>query len=245
VERSFSGRTELSLRTQADLLSLNRSGLYYEPLPPSAEEIAVKHWIDEIYTKHPFYGSRKITVVLNEKIVINRKTVQRHMREMGIAGICPGPNLSKRRLEHQIYPYLLRDITASYPNHVWGIDITYIRLRGGWMYLVAVLDWYSRYVVSWEMDQTLEMPFAIGPSEKDGKSLGRWQAGNLEQRPRKPFHQSTVHSVAGRGCGTNQHGWERTSYRQYLRGTTLAIGQVRGGLPQGLRIAERSAPEPW
>jgi len=83
------------------------------------------------------------------------------MQEMGIAGICPGPNLSKRRLEHRIFPYLLRGITISHPNHVWGIDITYIRLQRGWMYLVAVLDWYSRFVVSWAMDQVLEIDFVL------------------------------------------------------------------------------------
>jgi len=154
---------DLPLKTQADLLSLNRSGLYYRPMAPSAEEIAIKHRIDEIYTRCPFYGSRRMTAVLRLelKIEINRKTVQRHMREMGIAGICPGPNLSKRNLSHRIYPYLLRHVTASYPNHVWGIDVTYVRLKGGWMYLVAILDWFSRYVISWELDQTLEMPFIL------------------------------------------------------------------------------------
>lgn len=92
---------------------------------------------------------------------ISRPTVQRYMREMGIAGISPGPNLSKRAAAHKLYPYLLRGLEISRPNQVWGIDITYIRLRGGWMYLVAVLDWFSRYVVSWEVDQTLEMPFVL------------------------------------------------------------------------------------
>jgi len=83
------------------------------------------------------------------------------MREMGIAGISPGPNLSKRSLEHKIYPYLLRGLEISRPNQVWGIDITYIRLLGGWMYLVAILDWFSRYVVGWELDQTLEISFVL------------------------------------------------------------------------------------
>jgi len=83
------------------------------------------------------------------------------MREMGIAGICPGPNLSKRKAGEHVYPYLLGSIMASYPNHVWGIDITYVRLTAGWMYLVAVLDWFSRYVVSWALDQTLEIPFVL------------------------------------------------------------------------------------
>jgi putative transposase len=153
---------ELPLSVQATLLSLSRSSLYYRPRGPSAEEVALKHRIDEIYTQHPFFGSRRIAAVLRrEGQALNRKAVQRHMREMGIAGIRPGPNTSKRRLEHRVYPYLLREVTSAYPNHVWGIDITYIRLHGGWMYLVAVLDWYSRYIVSWQLDQTLELDFVL------------------------------------------------------------------------------------
>lgn len=151
---------------QAELLSLSRASLYYQPLPPSAEEVAIKHRIDKLYTDHPFYGSRKITVLLKPDWDINRKRVQHYMQEMGLAGICPGPNLSKRNSAHQIYPYLLRNLKAAYPNHVWGIDITYIRLQAGWMYLVAVLDWFSRYVVSWELDQTLEMPFVLSAVQR-------------------------------------------------------------------------------
>lgn len=159
--------SDLSVKTQAELLSLNRTSLYYKPVEPSPEEIAIKNRIDEIYTAHPFYGSRRITVQLcQEGFNINRKAVQRHMREMGIAGICPGPNLSKRRKEHHVFPYLLRGVTANHPNHIWGIDITYIRLVRGWMYLVAVLDWYSRYIVSWAMDQTLEIDFVLQAVER-------------------------------------------------------------------------------
>jgi putative transposase len=157
----------LPLSVQADLLALSRSSLYYRPVGPSSAEVALKHRIDEIYTQYPFYGSRRIAAVLRHAgTVLNRKAVQRHMREMGIAGISPGPNLSKRRMEHQVYPYLLRHVTSSYPNHVWGIDVTYVRLQAGWMYLVAVLDWYSRYVVSWELDQTLEVDFVLEAVER-------------------------------------------------------------------------------
>ena len=153
----------LPLTDQADLLSLSRRSLYYQPVPPSAEEVAIKHAIDRIYTDQPAYGSRRIAVALKEdyQLVVNRKAVQRHMREMGIAGISPGPNLSKRNAAHQVYPYLLRGVTAAHPNHVWAIDITYIPLVAGWMYLVAVLDLYSRYVVSWALDDTLELPFVL------------------------------------------------------------------------------------
>jgi transposase InsO family protein len=153
----------LPLTEQAELLTLSRRSLYYRAVPPSAEEIAIKHAIDRIYTDQPSYGSRRIAVILERDygMLVNRKAVQRDMREMGIAGISPGPNLSGRNPEHRIYPYLLRGVTAAYPNHVWSIDITYIRLVRGWMYLVAVLDLYARYVVRWALDDTLELPFVL------------------------------------------------------------------------------------
>lgn len=152
----------MPLSTQAALLQISRSSLYYKAVAPPQEEVAIKHRIDELYTAHPFYGSRKLTVLLQEQFgPINRKRVQRYMREMGIAGITPGPNLSKRLSEHRVYPYLLRGVRADAPNHIWGCDITYIRLRYGWLYLVAIIDWYSRFVVSWQLDETLELPFVL------------------------------------------------------------------------------------
>ena len=153
---------ELPLTVQAELLGISRSSLYYQPKMPSVEEVAIKHRIDEIYTECPFFGSRRIAVELRQTgMPVNRKAVQRHMREMGIAGVCPGPNLSKRNQAHAIYPYLLRNVTASYSDHIWGIDITYIRMPKSWMYLVAILDWYSRYVVSWQLDDSLEIDFVL------------------------------------------------------------------------------------
>src|SRR5882762_5705370 len=111
--------TELTLRTQADLLTLSRRSLYYQPTPPPAEEVAIKHAIDSIYTDQPSYGSRRIAVILerDHELVVNRKAVQRHIREMGIAGIRPGPKLSRRNhIAHQVYPYLLRNVVATQPN---------------------------------------------------------------------------------------------------------------------------------
>ncbi len=154
--------SEFSIKTQAELLGLNRTGLYYQPVQPSSEEIAVKHRIDELYTESPFYGSRRITACLKrEGHPVNRKQVQRHMREMGIEGIAPKPNLSLARPGHQVFPYLLKGLAINKANLVWGIDITYIRMLAGWMYLVAIIDWYSRYVVSWEMDESLEVDFVL------------------------------------------------------------------------------------
>lgn len=152
-----------SLTEQADLLSLSRRSLYYKAVPPSTEELRIKHAIDRIYTAHPVYGSRRVEVVLERDygLVVNRKAVQRHMREMGIAGISPGPNLSKPNREHRVYPYRLRGLSFTHPNQVWAIDITYIPLAASWMYLVAILDLYTRYVISWALDDTLELPFVL------------------------------------------------------------------------------------
>jgi putative transposase len=152
---------KISLIEQATLLSLSRSGLYYRQIGPSPKEIATKHRIDQLYTRWPFYGSRRITAVLRKEMTISRKTVQKYMREMGLEAIGPRPNLSKPHPQHKIYPYLLRNITADYPNHIWGIDITYIRLQAGWMYLVAVIDWHSRFVISWVLDQSLAVDFVL------------------------------------------------------------------------------------
>jgi putative transposase len=160
-------QAELTLTAQTELLSLNRTNLYYRPVAPSPEEVALKHRIDAIYTERPFYGVRRITAQLQrEGRVVNHKAVARHMREMGLAALAPGPNLSKRAQKAAIYPYLLRTVIAAHPNHVWGIDITYIRLREGWMYLVAVIDWFSRYIVSWELSDTLAQPFVLRAVER-------------------------------------------------------------------------------
>ena len=141
---------------------MSRSSLYYRPVGPAALELALKHRIDEVYTDLPFYGSRRMMITLQrEGYEVNRKRMQRYMREMGIWGLAPGPNLSRRRQESLIFPYLLRGLEIVRPNQVWGLDLTYIRLTGGWLYLVAILDWYSRYVVAWELDQTLELPFVL------------------------------------------------------------------------------------
>ncbi len=164
--------SELPLAVQAKLLGISRSSLYYRPVEMSPAEIKLKHRIDVIYTDSPFYGSRKITAQLRrEGEEISRKRVQKYMREMGIAGICPGPNLSKRNLQHRIYPYLLSGVTANQPNDIWGVDLTYIRLKGGWMYLVAIIDWSGtrlrvRYIVSWELDQTMEIGFVLRTVER-------------------------------------------------------------------------------
>lgn len=153
---------ELPLTIQTELLSLNRTSLYYKPIPASEKEIQIKHVIDKIYTDNPYFGSRRLQTILNrEGHRISRERVVRYMHEMGISAIYPKKNLSLPNPEHKVYPYLLRNIRAAYPNHVWGTDITYIRLKKGWLYLVAYIDWFSRYVLAWEMDHTMEVAFVL------------------------------------------------------------------------------------
>lgn len=159
VEREGS---EVSIVVQCELLGISRSALYYAPRPLDERTLLLQRRIDEIYTASPFYGVRKITAQLNaEGLQVNHKAVARQMQVMGLRAIYPGPNLSKRAQQHALYPYLLRGLTIEQPNQVWGVDITYIRLRSGWMYLFAVLDWFSRFVVSWTLDLTLEIGFVL------------------------------------------------------------------------------------
>ena len=150
----------LSLSRQCAVLGLARSGWYYRPVAPDATDGVLMNVIDTQYTQTPFYGSRKMVVSLRHLgYGVNRKRVQRLMRLMGIAGICPGPNTSQRRMEHAVYPYLLKGIVIERPNQVWSADITYIRLARGFGYLVAILDWFSRYVLSFRLSNTLETAF--------------------------------------------------------------------------------------
>ena len=150
----------------AQLLGIARSTVYYQPrIDPYNLELM--HLIDEEYTKTPFYGSRRIREILKRKgYLINRKRIQRLMRLMGIEAIYPKPNLSKPHPGHKIYPYLLRSKSVEEVNQVWGIDITYIRMKHGWLYLVAIMDWVSRYVLSWELSTTLEIDFCIRALDK-------------------------------------------------------------------------------
>ena len=159
---------QLSVRQQCELLGLHRSTLYYQAKPASNEDQTLMHLIDEIYTKYPFYGSRRINAQLNREhsLLCNRKRVQRLMRIMGIRGIAPGPDTSRPHSENKIYPYLLRDVVISAVNQVWSTDITYIRMAKGFMYLVAVIDWYSRYVLSWRLSNTLDTAFCVDALEQ-------------------------------------------------------------------------------
>lgn len=157
---------DLPVSTQAELLGLNRSGLYYKPVSKSEDDLVVKLHIDKIYTAHPEYGYRRICWHLNEKdhIPINRKAVLRHMREMGIQAVYPRQNTSKAAPGNPIYPYLLKNLQITRPDQVWSIDITYIPIKTDWLYLVAIIDWFSRYVLDWRISDSMEIDFVLDVS---------------------------------------------------------------------------------
>lgn len=183
VASFVSNDSDLSLTQQAKNLGIARQSLYYQPAPISQEEIDIKNQIDEIYTKWPFYGYRKITneLVKTRKEAINHKRVARYMREMGLQAIYPGPKTSVPNSQHQIFPYLLRNITAGYPNHIWGTDITYIRMPHGFVYLVAFLDWFSRFVLSWQISISLEDEFVIQAAKQALNQFGNPVYSNQDQ----------------------------------------------------------------
>lgn len=152
----------IALSTLSTLLNVNRTSLYYSKQQPSTEEIAIKNRIDQLHTDNPTWGQRLLRDILRlEGFNIGRRKVRRYMEEMAIRATYPKPNLSKGAKGHQVYPYLLKYFIATRPNQAWSIDITYIRLNHGFIYLTAIIDWYSRMIVGWELDDTLETGMVI------------------------------------------------------------------------------------
>jgi len=155
-------KSPMSINFQSHLLALSRSTLYYMPQPVSDENLALLNRLDEIYTESPFFGSRRLANELKmEGERIGRDKVRTLMRLLGIEAIYPKPNLSKRHPENKVFPYLLRGLKITRPNQVWSTDITYIRLTTGFIYLIAVIDWFSRYVLSWRLSPNLNVDFCI------------------------------------------------------------------------------------
>lgn len=160
----------LSIARQCELINLSRASYYREANDAmgteTPENLEFMRLIDEEYTRHPFYGSRQLCSYLRRQgHVVNRKRIQRLMRIMGLVSVAPKPNTSKRNKEHKTYPYLLRNLVIDSPNQVWCTDITYIRMQSGFVYLVAIMDWYSRKVLAWEVSNTMEDDFCISALE--------------------------------------------------------------------------------
>ncbi|MGB4872301.1 MAG: IS3 family transposase [Candidatus Promineifilaceae bacterium] len=175
------GHPELSIRRQCELLGLNRSSYYYEPTSESEENLAVMREIDRLYTQHPFLGYRVMTAMVRRAIPdVNKKRVQRLMRKMGLRAIYPQKKTSQPHPQHRVYPYLLRDLIIDRPNQVWCADITYVPMRRGFMYLVAIMDWHSRYILTWELSNSLDRFFCLTALDQ-ALTLARPEIFNTDQ----------------------------------------------------------------
>jgi putative transposase len=174
----------LALTRQCELAGVNRSTVYapHQVVKPDQQELGLLALIDAEYTRHPFYGSRKIKIYLRDLgHKINRKRVQRLMLTLGLAGMAPGSATSRPHPQHKIYPYLLRGVQIERPNQVWSTDITYIRLARGFVYLVAVIDWYSRKVLAWRLSNTMDSGFCVDCLEEALQHYGTPEIFNTDQ----------------------------------------------------------------
>ena len=218
---------------QCALLGVSRSSLYYRPKATSEEDLSLMREMDRQYLETPFYGSRRMKAWLERRgIAVSRKRVQRLMRAMGMRAIYRRPSTSRKAPEHRVYPYLLRNARITRPNQVWAADITYLPMARGFLYLVAVMDWYSRYVLAWRLSNTLDAGFCAGALEEaldkgqpevfntdQGSQFTSWEFTQVLQDPRRE----------------DQHGREGAVLRQHLPGAAVAYGEVRRGVPEGLR----------
>ena len=173
---------DLSVRRQCALLNLARSGVYRPRAAPSAADLELMRRIDELHLELPFYGSRRMTFELNqERRGVNRKRVRRLMRVMGIEALVPRPGTSKAAPGHKIYPYLLRGLAITQPNHVWACDITYIPMANGFLYLVAIMDWASRAILAWRLSNTMDTRFCVEALEEALLWHGKPRIFNTDQ----------------------------------------------------------------
>ena len=239
---------DISIKRQCELLSLSRSSYYKQPKGESDGDIGLMNAIDEIYTKLPFYGSRRIAKepYRAKGTVVNRKRVQRLMRKMGLEAIYPKPNLSKANKEHKKYPYLLRGMEITRPNQVWASDITYIRIERGFMYLTVVMDWYSRSVLSWRLSNTLDSSFCVETLEEALKRYRKPEVFNTDQGSQYTSEAFTKVlldegikiSMDGKGRALDnvfvERLWRSVKYEEVYLKSYSTVQEVRSGLKEYL-----------
>jgi putative transposase len=239
VER---GHPDLSVRRQCELLGVNRAGLYYEPVGESQENLLLLRLLDEQYTRAPFYGSRRMTEWLaSVGHEVNRKRVSRLMELLGIEAVYPKPKLSQPGEWRRIYPYLLRGTTVERVNQVWSTDITYIRMAQGFLYLVAVMDWFSRLVLSWSLSLTMEVEFCV-EALKRALRRGRPDIFNSDQGSQFTSEKFTGElaerqiaiSMDGRGrCMDNifvERLWRWLKYEEVYLKDYASVAEARAGI---------------
>lgn len=238
----------LSVHRQCELLGLCRSSVYYEKKEPDAYDLELMRLIDEQYTKTPFYGSRRMTEELKDKgHEVNRKKIQRLMRLMGIEAIYPKPNTSKPAPENKVYPYLLKGLAINRPQQVFAADITYIRMQRGFLYLVAIMDWYSRYVLSWRLSNSLDADFCTEALE-EALSRGQPEIFNTDQGSQFTSNEFTglllanqiQISMDGRGrCMDNifvERLWRSLKYEEVYLKSYETVQEAREGIGQWINF---------
>ena len=227
---------------QCRLLNVARSSLYYRPAPVSADDLAVMRRMDELHLASPFYGSRRMTAVLRrEGWPVNRKRIKRLMRLMALEAIYQKPNTSRKHPDHKVYPYLLRGLVIDRPNQVWCADITYIPMAKGFVYLVAVMDWFSRRVLAWRVSITLETDFCVEALQEAMNRHGQPEIFNTDQGVQFTSAQCGVPRRVGDPGRADQHGWQRAVPGQHLHRTAVTKPEVRRGFHQGIRVCARGA----
>lgn len=224
---------ELSLARQAQVLGMARSTVYYAPRPVSAGDLALMRRLDALHLDTPFAGARMLRALLaREGRHVGRRHMATLMKRMGISAIRRRPNTSKPAPGHRIYPYLLRGVKIERPNHVWAMDISYIPMRRGFVYLAAVVDVFSRRVLAHRAAITLEAAFCVEALEE---ALARHGKPDIVNRSGQPVHLAGVHARADRREDRHQHGRQGRLARQRLRRAVTANGEIRGGVSARLR----------
>jgi putative transposase len=243
------------MRRQCELLALNRSTLYYVPAKVSAEETALMKAIDRIFTKWPFYGSRRIAFELRQLgHKVNRKRVQRLMRIMGLQALVPGPHTSKPHPDHKVYPYLLRRLDIDRPNQVWAADITYIPLENGWGYLIAIIDWYSRAVLSWRLSNTMTVDFCVDTLTDALRRHGKPEIFNSDQGAQFTSPEFTgvlqnagvAISMDGKGRATDnifvERLWRSLKYEDVYIRDYATLAQAQEGIANWIHFYNQTRP---
>lgn len=228
------GHPELSVRRQCELLGLNRSTAYYRPAAETPDNLRLMELIDRQFTARPFYGSRRMTAWLRSQgHGVNRKRVQRLLGVMGLEAIHPRPKRRGDGQPHRVFPYLLRGVVVERPDQVWSADIPYLPVVGGFMYLAATIDWFSRLVVAWRLSNTLDGSFCRAMLD-EALDRGTPEVFNTDQGG--PVHRPGVDRPAGGGGHPGEHGRAGAGGGQRARRAAVAIGEVRGRVPAGVRV---------
>jgi len=246
---------KLPITRQCELADLPRSSAYYKPIGMAAKDLELMRLIDAIYTEFPYYGTRQMRRALRAMgWQVGRRRVRRLMRLMGLEALCPKPNLSKPAPGHKIYPYLMRGLNINRPNQAWCADITYIRLAGGFVYLVAIMDWYSRKILAWELSNSMEASFCVkallraialyGPPEMMNTDQGSQFTGDDWIAVLKN-HQIKI-SMDGRGRALDnvfvERFWRTLKYEEVYRREYSGIANARKHIADYIEIYNTRRP---